>query len=818
MSEAAETKPNPWGQAWVLLASLSPFLYHPLALLPYGWAAKATEWKRAWLGNPHADPISPILNEAYFQASFPILPALGILSLALVFARLPLTRQSCRHPAWLLLAVILVSSFACCIGSYAFPLTQALEYAAVASVPLAAWTLSPDERELLKSWSLRSLALWWLICMLYCQINYDKGIGANPNWTAAALAATAPFAWLQLSRFKLFQSLTARWITALLIASVTIWQMVGPCSTRTTAFALPFLAYCLLLLKLPGWRSRLTVVTLCAALIVGTGIFLKTQMNAHSEAELKGRDDLLAKVITKCHRIEAEDIRAPLWNDAVHLALQKPILGHGPLGWLRDFPGSISENLMKKQHFSSLIEHTHNQPLMVLVELGFAGLLAWLAVLVWILHRRPADAFGWCAWSGAILLFGFGMADKPLAVAASAPIFLLLLALRIPQGPSVETASPPARALALLSLILGFFLSLLLCFAALSKLRFEISTDYAAKSFWINKATWLDRWNPDYAYMTAVYQVSELEASIDKAPELSLDFLDQCAATLDRAEGLVPGYGDLQRKRGVWATCAARLADNPADRASSIQIARQAYEKNLAFQPLAVNRLVALLEFTARCEPDSPRLATLTCQLPELLTNRVTWKSLDQGIDPKTRAAELRQALTDWQPGTDPSPVIAKLNAMIDTGKFICQGDPGWTFPSGHPNYHSLAFHFYTCRWLKASLMPTQQLPASIVASGLDAGTLNALARQAVLLCPEAQGRWRVLRPGDKLPDGPLFLADWPEAFTVQGLYAAAALSLDGGAAPPLELPSARRRRPAEPFHIPLDRIQIWTAVFEGLP
>ncbi len=818
MSEPAEVKQSPWGQAWVLLAALSPFLYHPLALLPYGWAAKATEWKRAWLGNPNADAIQPILNEAYFQASFPILPALGIFSLALAFSRLPVHRQSWRQPAWILLLVILVSSLLCTIGPFAFPLSQALEYTAVASVPLAAWALTPEERDLLKSWSLRSLSLWWLICMLYCRINENKGLGANQNWTAAALAATAPFAWLQLSRWTPFQSLPVRWITGLLIASVTLWQMIGPCATRTTAFALPLLACTYLLFKLPGWRSRLATVGLSATIIISTGLFLKSQMNAHPEAELIGRGDLLAKIITQCHRIEAEDIRAPLWNDALHLALQKPLLGHGPLGWLRDFPGNTSEHLMKKQHFSSLIEHTHNQPLMVLVELGFAGLLAWLAVIIWILHRRPDDAFGWCAWSGAILLFGFGLADKPLAVAASAPIFLLLLALRTPQGKASAAAAPPAQALAVLSFVLGFVLSLLLCCGALAKLRFETTADHGSKSFWINKASGLDRWNPDYAYMTAVYQISVLEASIDKAPELSLTLLDQCENTLNRAEGLVPGYGDLQRKRGVWATCAARLADTPADRANHIETARQAYEKNLAFQPLAVNRLVALLEFTARCEPDSPRLAALNCQLPELLANRVSWKSLDQGIDPKSRAAELRQALITWQPGTDPATIIAQLNQMIDTSKFISQADPGWQSLPPCSNFFAYPFPPDTCLWLRSSMMPPQRLPASIDASKLDAGTLNALAREAVLLRPDAQGHWSVLRPGDKLPDGPLYLADWPEAFTIQGLYAAAALSLDGGASPPLELPAARRRRLAELFHLSQDRIQIWLPVFAGLP
>jgi hypothetical protein len=318
--------------------------------------------------------------------------------------------------------------------------------------------------------------------------------------------------------------------------------------------------------------------------------------------------------------------------------------------------------------------------------------------------------------------------------------------------------------------------------------------------------------------MTAVYQISIFDASIDKAPEMSPALRDQCKITLDRAEGLVPGYGDLQRKRGVWATCVARLAVSPEDRQEALSQARLAYEKNLAFQPLAVNRLVALLEFTARFEPDSPRLAALNCQLPELVANRVRWKSLDQGIDPKTRAAELRQLLISWQPGSDPTAILTKLKTMIDTSKFISQADPAWQQLPPCPNFFSYPFPPSICLWLHSSMMPPQRLPAHIDDARLDAGTLNALSREAILLSPDSQGVWSVLRPGDKIPEGPLYLADWPEAFTIQGLYAAAALSLDGAATPPLELPSARRRRLAELFHIAQDRIQIWTPVFNGLP
>lgn len=86
--------------------------------------------------------------------------------------------------------------------------------------------------------------------------------------------------------------------------------------------------------------------------------------------------------------------RWAMWESALAMARDHPLIGVGPGGFKREYPQYAAPEFRARRR-----GHVHNTPLQILVERGLLGLTAWSAIFLaffwraaWVLHRLPREA------------------------------------------------------------------------------------------------------------------------------------------------------------------------------------------------------------------------------------------------------------------------------------------------------------------------------------------------------------------------------------------------------------------------------------------
>lgn len=230
----------------------------------------------------------------------------------------------------------------------------------------------------------------------------------NPNFVAAFLVGGLPLTIFLQKRLQV-----TRWVVSLVLVA-----QVGAILATGSRGVLPGLGACLVWLAVvepPGrWRQFgvLAVVVGVLTLAFAPSRPLKTTLQG----------------------------RWYVWGIAAPHVSERPLLGWGPGGFAAKYPEWETERWARRPPSSSdrafvgLQDHAHNDYLEILIDLGAAGLLAFLAVLALFLRFacRVVSPAGKelivGASGGAIALAGVALVDFPFMRPAELFLFWSLLA------------------------------------------------------------------------------------------------------------------------------------------------------------------------------------------------------------------------------------------------------------------------------------------------------------------------------------------------------------------------------------------------------
>ena len=268
----------------------------------------------------------------------------------------------------------------------------------------------------------RLLTFLWSANVVHSLIQVWVGgevvaLAGNRNWAATLLACLLPWVWVEAARLRRPLFWTVAGISTALTGGL-VWR----CHCRATWLALA--AYGVLYV-IVGWlrgRQRL-LACLGVVLLVGVGA-------------LFGRDRLARKM--------AEDIRPPLYEGTLRLALDSPVLGVGPGNFRREYAGRRSVAHQSRRVAASVTEHPHNELLRMMAEVGVPAALAWAALLGFALFgvSRGFGPTRQACYFSAFVLACHGMLDKPLAVAPTSVLAMLFVGMLLRWRLPVRLVAP----------------------------------------------------------------------------------------------------------------------------------------------------------------------------------------------------------------------------------------------------------------------------------------------------------------------------------------------------------------------------------------
>jgi len=170
------------------------------------------------------------------------------------------------------------------------------------------------------------------------------------------------------------------------------------------------------------WRVRPALAR--AALVVGL-------VAAVAAAAWLGRGALM--------QAARDDVRLPLWQSTLRLAVGHPLLGIGPGNFRREFVAFRQPAQMAKPTTANVTEHPHNELLNVWATGGVLLALAWAAAAVSLLARPRGGGSVSAAHFTAVILFGQSCFD--LTLARSPTDLAALLCLGLAWHPFVDASA-----------------------------------------------------------------------------------------------------------------------------------------------------------------------------------------------------------------------------------------------------------------------------------------------------------------------------------------------------------------------------------------
>ena len=288
------------------------------------------------------------------------------------------------------------------------------ELLAIIVIPFACRLVLSEEKA-------RDILLWgmsvlFILNLVYCLIINDKiGIAANQNWLAATLASTMLF-FVILVREKLdggAQKAVLAVVGILLIK--TFWATEARALIPGACLAGIIFCY-----HKFNWKLAVGVA---GAGVVAIAVFCLL------------KKDLVERTVNR-------DIRGPLTTNTISMVVDSPLLGHGPGNFQKEFPAFATDELKKKEYYTSIVEHPHNEFLHISASAGIAFGLCWLAILLILFARKEEGDRSYLIYAVAIL-FVLGLADKPLVESPSAVAFGILCGFCIPLTAIREKAEVP---------------------------------------------------------------------------------------------------------------------------------------------------------------------------------------------------------------------------------------------------------------------------------------------------------------------------------------------------------------------------------------
>jgi O-antigen ligase len=192
-----------------------------------------------------------------------------------------------------------------------------------------------------------------------------------------------------------------RWAKALLVASMLLllWQLLFVQVGRSGQAVLLVLAFVSCALLLHGWRRVAALLAVpAAALAVFSASPVMQARFAQAMQEARHAADL--------PEYTSMGIRVVMWQNTVELIRARPVLGYGLGGLEPAYAQRIQDRYTGWK--ATVTGDAHNQYLMLWVEAGLAGLLAFVLLLVQALRQpapQPWRAIGlallaaWCTTS-----------------------------------------------------------------------------------------------------------------------------------------------------------------------------------------------------------------------------------------------------------------------------------------------------------------------------------------------------------------------------------------------------------------------------------
>ena len=537
------------GTVFLVLLSICAFVHYPLSVIhPLG----------------ASDNVRMVFN---FE--FPHVFLASILSLAYIgfrFYRLNFSSKLVRLLA-LAAALIFLSSVI-----FAVPFYRAVESLAFFAVPVAVFLAVKDSgrADILYYF----MGILFILNLLYCLLfSNNAGIAGNQNWLAATLIMSLPFFLLCVKKLP-----RQVFYTAVLAVSLPLVYVLVKTSARALIPAGSFFIFYFCVQR-KSLKFNSLVFGSLALLTVTFGIM---------------KSD-------KVKRVFQQDIRGPLAVDTLSLIMSSPLLGTGPGNFQKDFPPHASETLKRRLHYSSIVEHPHNELLNMMAGCGIPVALIWLLLIYSVLGKRD-DFEGLVFQFGLLTGFVMGLADKPLVESPSAIVFLILCGLLLKDKEILSEEERDAKPVK----VFGAVLALGCLFFAVMRVQAELKSRYyyrKAEDLRVSMNSMNQR-----QLVPQMFEFYKKSAEADpyfissaySAATISLHFynsLSQDKQLLERMINLEPDYSDFNKWIGLYYMKQARLLAEGEEKIKTEAEAEKYYLRNFELSPWSINRCRELIRF-----------------------------------------------------------------------------------------------------------------------------------------------------------------------------------------------------------------------------
>ncbi len=210
---------------------------------------------------------------------------------------------------------------------------------------------------------------WWDVSSFLYRTYSTLG---HPNYLADYLVLVAPlFFWkfLESRRWHLWLALGG---TVLLAFILTL--------SRSGIFGL-FVSIFYFISVYSWWTKRRRLLGLLVAIPV-IMIAVVAYANVRYRDNFVNSQTLLSRFVIAGENLRSFETRLQLWPATIKLIAHHPVLGYGPDTFTLAFTRVAPKELLITENLSSYADRAHNIILDTLVELGLAGTLFWLAILI----------------------------------------------------------------------------------------------------------------------------------------------------------------------------------------------------------------------------------------------------------------------------------------------------------------------------------------------------------------------------------------------------------------------------------------------------
>lgn len=331
-------------------------------------------------------------------------------------------------------------------------------------VPAAVAAAWHDSGFTLRASVLLSIAGFWGVnVLLALRFGVSHTLCANPNWLAAVLMSTAPWAgwagircaraasgFLNMSQPKakhLISTVALLWSIGVATGTLVILY-ISECRASLVAGVAVVVVWCLS-------ASRMWIR------IVGVG------------AVASGVAVLTLAASERVDRWYAADIRGPLWQSTVRMIGDAPLTGHGFGQFRQSFTKYKSDDIARRTVAAAVTSHPHNEFLFLAATFGIPAATAWLVLVCAGLQQFGNNVPWQLARVSALILLVHGCLDKSMAVSPASVLFPLFLGICLAESwcPSAGKREGFGRVAVIAGLLLSGLLAIPVMITAWSRLK-----------------------------------------------------------------------------------------------------------------------------------------------------------------------------------------------------------------------------------------------------------------------------------------------------------------------------------------------------------